>query len=32
MAFVVLHLVYLKYIFQFRDQFGEPNDDWLDVI
>jgi hypothetical protein len=26
------HLVYLKYTFQFRNQFGEPNDDWLDVV
>jgi hypothetical protein len=25
-------LVYLKYTFQFRDQFDEPNDDWLDVV
>jgi hypothetical protein len=25
-------LVYLKYTFRFRDQFGEPNDDWLDAI
>jgi hypothetical protein len=25
-------LVYLKYIFRFRAQFDEPNDDWLDAI
>jgi hypothetical protein len=25
-------LVYLKYTFQFRNQFDKPNDDWLDVI
>jgi hypothetical protein len=25
-------LVYLKYTFRFRDQFDEPNDDWLDVV
>jgi hypothetical protein len=25
-------LVYLKYIFRFRDRFDEPNDDWLDAI
>jgi hypothetical protein len=25
-------LVYLKYTFRFRNQFEEPNDDWLDVI
>jgi hypothetical protein len=25
-------LVYLKYTFQFRNQFDEPNDDWLDAI
>jgi hypothetical protein len=25
-------LVYLKYTFQFRDQYDEPNDDWLDVV
>jgi hypothetical protein len=25
-------LVYLKYIFQFRSQFDEPNDDWMDAI
>jgi hypothetical protein len=25
-------LVYLKYTFWFRDQFGKPNDDWLDVV
>jgi hypothetical protein len=25
-------LVYLKYIFQFRSQFDEPNNDWLDAI
>jgi hypothetical protein len=25
-------LVYLKYTFRFRNQFDEPNDDWLDVI
>jgi hypothetical protein len=23
-------LVYLKYTFRYRDQFDEPNDDWLD--
>ena len=23
---------YLKYTFQFRNQFDEPNDDWLDAI
>jgi hypothetical protein len=22
-------LVYLKYTFRYRDQFDEPNDDWL---
>ena len=25
-------LVYLKYTFQFRNQFDEPNDDWLNAI
>jgi hypothetical protein len=25
-------LVYLKYTFIYRDQFDEPNDDWLDRI
>jgi hypothetical protein len=25
-------LVYLKYMFKYRSQFDEPNDDWLDVI
>ena len=25
-------LVYLKYSFRYRDQFDEPNDDWLDRI
>jgi hypothetical protein len=25
-------LVYLKYTFRYRDQFDEPNDDWLDYI
>jgi hypothetical protein len=25
-------LAYLKYTFQFRSQFDEPNDDWLDAI
>jgi hypothetical protein len=25
-------LVYLKYTFWFRNQFDEPNDDWLDVV
>jgi hypothetical protein len=25
-------LVYLKYTFRYRDQFNEPNDDWLDRI
>jgi hypothetical protein len=25
-------LVYLKYTFRFRNQFYEPNDDWLDAI
>jgi hypothetical protein len=25
-------LVYLKYTFRFRDQFDEPNDDWLDDV
>jgi hypothetical protein len=25
-------LVYLKYTFRYRDQFDEPNDDWLDCI
>jgi hypothetical protein len=24
--------VYLKYTFRFRNQFDEPNDDWLDAI
>jgi hypothetical protein len=26
------NLVYLKYTFRYRDQFDEPNDDWLDRI
>jgi hypothetical protein len=25
-------LVYLKYTFRFRNQFNEPNDDWLDAL
>jgi hypothetical protein len=25
-------LVYLKYTFRYRDQFDEPNNDWLDYI
>jgi hypothetical protein len=25
-------LVYLKYTFWYRNQFDEPNDDWLDAI
>jgi hypothetical protein len=25
-------LVYLNYIFQYRNQFDELNDDWLDAI
>jgi hypothetical protein len=25
-------LVYLKYTFRFRNQFDEPNDDWLDAV
>ena len=25
-------LVYLKYTFRFRNQYDEPNDDWLDAI
>jgi hypothetical protein len=25
-------LVYLKYTFRFRDQFDEPNDDWLNCV
>jgi hypothetical protein len=25
-------LVYLKYTFRYKDQFDEPNDDWLDCI
>jgi hypothetical protein len=25
-------LVYLKYSFQYKSQFDEPNDDWLDAI
>jgi hypothetical protein len=25
-------LVYLRYTFQYRNQFDEPNDDWLDAI
>jgi hypothetical protein len=25
-------LVYLKYTFRYRDQFDEPNDDWLDCV
>jgi hypothetical protein len=25
-------LIYLKYTFRYRDQFDEPNDDWLDCI
>jgi hypothetical protein len=24
--------VYLKYTYRYRDQFGEPNDDWLEAI
>jgi hypothetical protein len=26
------HLVHLKYTYRFRNQFGEPDDDWLDAI
>jgi hypothetical protein len=26
------NLVYMKYTFRYRDQFDEPNDDWLDCI
>jgi hypothetical protein len=25
-------LVYLKYSFRYRDQFDEPNDDWLNCV
>jgi hypothetical protein len=25
-------LVYLKYTFRYRDQFDEPNDDWLKCV
>ena len=25
-------LIYLKYTFKYRNQFDEPNNDWLDVI
>jgi hypothetical protein len=25
-------MIYLKYTFQFRDRFDDPNDDWLDAI
>jgi hypothetical protein len=25
-------LVYLKYIFKYRDQFDEPNNDWLNCV
>jgi hypothetical protein len=25
-------LVYLKYTFRYRDQFDEPNDDWLTCV
>jgi hypothetical protein len=25
-------LIYLKYMFKYRSQFDEPNDDWLDAI
>jgi hypothetical protein len=25
-------LVHLKYTYQYRNQFGEPDDDWLDAI
>jgi hypothetical protein len=25
-------LVYLKYTFRYRDQFDEPNDDWLNYV
>jgi hypothetical protein len=25
-------LVYLKYTFRYRDQFDEPNDDWLNCV
>jgi hypothetical protein len=25
-------LVYLKYTYRYRDQFGEPDDDWLEAI
>jgi hypothetical protein len=25
-------LVYLKYTFRYRNQFNEPNDDWIDCI
>jgi hypothetical protein len=25
-------LVYLKYTFRYRDQFDEPNDDWLTYV
>jgi hypothetical protein len=26
------HLVYLKYTYHYRDQFGEPDDEWLEAI
>jgi hypothetical protein len=25
-------LVYLKYTYRYRNQFGEPNDEWLEAI
>jgi hypothetical protein len=25
-------LIYLKYTYQYKNQFGEPDDDWLDAI
>jgi hypothetical protein len=25
-------LIYLKYTFKYRNQFDEPNNDWLDAI
>jgi hypothetical protein len=25
-------LVYLKYTYRYRDQFGEPDDEWLEAI
>jgi lysophospholipase L1-like esterase len=31
-CWVVGGLIYLKYIFKYRSQFDEPNDDWLDAI